>query len=425
MKYLDALSLQDTTTKASKLDADQAVLQDPAICSMKIGGKEKVISPPHRTPPPAEQSRYNALIAKLNRRGASDPIEDVAKPCHSKSDGQFGMPGDAFFSKAGSTLNPKASEFTVPEFPKQRPATFSQPSAPTVGRPSVLDFFEPTNDFPQVPDLNPKAIDDLRAWGRVFLDLLDVISHDEGQKEKLMNSLGDGRLPPPTLQPTLDNLQQQPPSGWPIPQSVQLLPGIPPISGYESSIPPVPAGLSNDINAYLLAAREGFPPTQALGNAGEHAAAVPPSVGLQTPIGLQTNLQPSAPFAPQPGMTPFPTSQAPPQAVNRPASNMPQQPGLTGSQNNGAPHANAYPHGFGPTPVSKPKGPPRPHDPRWCKQQMMYEAYLEWQRSTDTSYHKKCKDRQAKRAERQRGSKDRQKNEMERLSSEGAVEVSA
>ncbi|KAK8068125.1 hypothetical protein PG996_007237 [Apiospora saccharicola] len=397
---------------------------------MKIAGKEKVDSPPRETPPPAEQSRYNALIAKLNRRSGSDPVED-AKSRHSMSEGQFGMLGDAVFSKAGSTLNPKASEFTVSEFPKQYPATFSQPSAPTAGRPSVLDFFEPTKDSCQVPDLNPKAIDDLRAWGRVFLDLLDAISHDEGQREKLMSSLGDGRfppelLPPPGWQPNLANLeQQQPLSEWPIPQSAQLTSGIQPIPGYGDFMPPVPAGLGNDINAYLLAAREGLPPTQALGNAGGHAAAVPPPVGLQAPIGMQTNLQPNAPFAPQPGMTPFPISQAPTQAANRPAPNMPQQPGLAGPQNSGIPRANAYTHGFGPTPVSKPKGPARPNDPRWCKQQMMYEAYLEWQRSTDTSYHKKCKDRQAKRAERQRGSKDRQRNEGERLSSEGAVEVSA
>ncbi|KAK8040673.1 hypothetical protein PG991_000461 [Apiospora marii] len=397
---------------------------------MKIAGKEKVNSPPRSTPPPAEQSRYNALIAKLNKRGAFDPIEDVAKRRHSKSDGQLDMPYNAVSSKAGSTLNPKASEFTVSEFPKQHPATFSQPSAPIAGRPSVLDFFDPTKDSPQVPDLNPKAIDDLRAWGRVFLDLLDAISHDEGQKEKLMNSLGDvrfppGLLPPPALQPNLANLQQQPPSEWPIPQSAQLLPGMQPIPGCEEFMPPVPAGLCNDMNAYLLAAREVCPPTQALGHAGGHTAAVPPPIGLQAPGGLQANLQPNAPFAPQPGMAPFPISQAPPmQAVNRPVSNMPQQPGLNGPHNSGASRSNAYPHGFGPTPVSKPKGPPRPNDPRWCKQQMMYEAYLEWQRSTDTGYHKKCKDRQAKRAERQRGGKDRQKNEAERFSSEGAVGVS-
>ena len=396
---------------------------------MKIAGKEKVDSPPRNTPPPAEQSRYNALIAKLNKRGTFDPVEDDVKRRHSKSEGQVGMPGDDVVSKAGSTLNPKASEFTVPEFQKQHPATFSQPSGPTADRPSVLDFFEPTKDLPQVPDLNPKAIDDLRAWGRVFLDLLDAISHDEGQKEKLMNSLGDGRFPPglfppPALQPNLATLQQQLPSEWPIPQRGQLPPGMQPIPGFEDLMPPVPAGLCNDINAYLLAAREVFPPTQAFGNAGGHTATMPTSVGLQTPVGSQTNMQPNAPFAPQHGMAPFPISQAPTQVANRPVSNIPQQPGLNDSQNSGAPRSNAYPHGFGPTPVSKPKGPPRPNDPRWCKQQMMYEAYLEWQRSTDTGYHKKCKDRQAKRAERQRSGKDRQRNEVETFSSEGAVEVS-
>ncbi|KAK8073627.1 hypothetical protein PG994_004526 [Apiospora phragmitis] len=401
---------------------------------MTVGGKEKVKSP-LRKAPPAEQTRYNALIAKLNKRGASDPAEDVALSLHSISHDQAGGPSDAAFFRAGSTLNPKASEFTLTEFSKKHPATFSEPSAPKVGRPSVLDFFESTKESSQIPDLNPKAINDLRAWGRVFLDLLDAISHDDGQKEKLMSSLGDGifppgLLPPPALQPHSANLQQPPPD-WPISQSAQLFPEIQPFAGYENSMPIVPTGLCNDINAYLLAAREMFPQTQALGNAREHAAVMPTPIGLRAPVGLQnpsglqTNLQPSAPFVPQPHMAQFPISQAPTQAVNRPAPNLPQQLGLAGVQNDGAPRANAYSHGFGPTPVSKPKGPPRPGDPRWCKQQMMYEAYLEWQRSTDTGYHKKCKDRQAKRAERQRGGKDRQTSEVERPSSEGAIEASA
>ncbi|KAK8071110.1 hypothetical protein PG997_011313 [Apiospora hydei] len=226
------------------------------------------------------------------------------------------------------------------------------------------------------------------------------------------------------MQPNSANLQQ-PPSEWPVPQSTQLPPGIQPIAGYEDHMPSIPAGLYNDINAYLLAARDILPPAQALGNATGHAAGLPASIGLQAPIGTQTNLQPNAPFVPQPGMAHFPISQTPTQAANRHAPILPQQPGLAGAQSNGVPRASAYPHGFGPTPVSKPKGPPRPDDPRWCKQQMMYEAYLEWQRSTDTNYHKKCKDRQAKRAERQRASKDRQNIEVVRHSSERAVEASA
>ncbi|KAK8024266.1 hypothetical protein PG993_012332 [Apiospora rasikravindrae] len=390
---------------------------------MTVDGKEKVKSP-RRNTPPAEETRYNALIAKLNRRGTSDSVEDVALSHHSKPSGQCG-PGDAAVPRAGSTLNPKATEFTLTEFPKQHPATFSEPSAAKAGRPSILNFFESAKESPQIHDLNPKAIDDLRAWGRVFLDLLDAISHDDGQKEKLMSSLGDGvfppglgLLPPPVLQPNSTNLQL-PPSEWPICQDTQLPLGIQPIAGFENFMPSIPTGLYNDINAYLLAARDIPLPAQPLGNARGHTAGLPAS------IGLQTNLQPNAPLVPQPGMAQFPIGQAPMQATNRQAPNLPPQPGLASAQNNGAPRTTAYPHGFGPTPVSKPKGPARRDDPRWCKQQMMYEAYLEWQRSTDTNYHKKCKDRQAKRAERQRASKDRQNTEVVRHSSEGAVEASA
>ncbi|KAK8099136.1 uncharacterized protein PG998_012377 [Apiospora kogelbergensis] len=380
---------------------------------MKVGSKGKASSPP-REAPPAEETRYNALIAKLNKRSTSESAEDIAEPCHTASFGQPGGPSNAAFSNAASTLNPKASEFTLCGLPTQRPATFSQPSAPKVGRPSVLDFFKSTKESPEVSDLNPKALDDLRAWGRVFLDLLDAISQDDGEKEKLMSTLGDGRfppglLPPPSPQPDPVNLQQ-PPCEWPVPQSMHLPPGMYPLTRYGDSTSSPPMGLYNDINAHLLAARDILPQMQALGNASLQVPAMP------APIVMQTNMQPNAPFVPQP-----PVGQVPIRRVNQPAPSLPHQSGSTGSQGNGA----AYPHGYGPTPVSKPKGVPRPDDPRWCKQQLMYEAYLEWQRSTDTNYHKKCKERQAKRAERQRGGKDRQTSETKIHSSEGVVETPA
>ncbi|KAK6222836.1 hypothetical protein LQW54_000645 [Pestalotiopsis sp. IQ-011] len=57
---------------------------------------------------------------------------------------------------------------------------------------------------------------------------------------------------------------------------------------------------------------------------------------------------------------------------------------------------------FGPKPVMKPKGPPRPHDAMWHKKQQEYEAYLEHQRAQNPTYHRECRDRQAKRADRKR-----------------------
>lgn len=56
---------------------------------------------------------------------------------------------------------------------------------------------------------------------------------------------------------------------------------------------------------------------------------------------------------------------------------------------------------LGPKPVRKPRGPPRP-DIRQTMHQQEYEAYLEWKRSTNIDYAKGCKNRQARRAERQR-----------------------
>ncbi|KAI6089922.1 hypothetical protein F4821DRAFT_275555 [Hypoxylon rubiginosum] len=57
---------------------------------------------------------------------------------------------------------------------------------------------------------------------------------------------------------------------------------------------------------------------------------------------------------------------------------------------------------FGPKPVSKPRGDFCPGDPRATAQQVAYEAYLEQKRASDLSYAMQCRDRQARRAERQR-----------------------
>ncbi|KAI1778416.1 hypothetical protein F4818DRAFT_456262 [Hypoxylon cercidicola] len=57
---------------------------------------------------------------------------------------------------------------------------------------------------------------------------------------------------------------------------------------------------------------------------------------------------------------------------------------------------------FGPKPVSKPRGDFRPGDPRAAAAQIAYENYLEQKRASDMSYAMQCRERQARRAERQR-----------------------
>jgi len=57
---------------------------------------------------------------------------------------------------------------------------------------------------------------------------------------------------------------------------------------------------------------------------------------------------------------------------------------------------------FGPKPVAKPKGPFRPGDTTQAMRQQQYEEYLEHLRATDPSYAIKCKQRQARRADRRR-----------------------
>ncbi|KAI1810860.1 hypothetical protein GGS20DRAFT_149875 [Poronia punctata] len=57
---------------------------------------------------------------------------------------------------------------------------------------------------------------------------------------------------------------------------------------------------------------------------------------------------------------------------------------------------------FGPKPVAKPKGPFRPGDTVQALRQQQYEEYLEHLRATDPTYAMKCKQRQARRADRRR-----------------------
>ncbi|KAI1207307.1 uncharacterized protein F4807DRAFT_462758 [Annulohypoxylon truncatum] len=63
---------------------------------------------------------------------------------------------------------------------------------------------------------------------------------------------------------------------------------------------------------------------------------------------------------------------------------------------------------FGPKPVTKPRGPPRMNDPNFVKHQQDYEQYLEMKRSSDPEFARQCKDRQARRNERQRPSQSSQ-----------------
>ncbi|KAH9892316.1 hypothetical protein F4778DRAFT_315734 [Xylariomycetidae sp. FL2044] len=83
----------------------------------------------------------------------------------------------------------------------------------------------------------------------------------------------------------------------------------------------------------------------------------------------------------------------------QPAFQMPPivQPGQTqyGPSPAATPATFPMPHGFGPKPVRKPKI-------ANTEQQMQYEAYLEHKRATDRDFAMQCKERQARRAERQR-----------------------
>ncbi|KAI0842571.1 hypothetical protein F5Y06DRAFT_130139 [Hypoxylon sp. FL0890] len=112
------------------------------------------------------------------------------------------------------------------------------------------------------------------------------------------------------------------------------------------------------------------------------------------------------PIQPQRPVAPIPGPQRPVVPTPGPQYPVAPTPGLqsfAGPPNSGPLplHAQAQ-MAFGPKPVRKPKHPLRPGDRRATQKQQDYEQYLEVRRATDPEFARECRERQARRAERQR-----------------------
>ncbi|KAI1874017.1 uncharacterized protein JN550_002596 [Neoarthrinium moseri] len=317
-----------------------------------------------------DMRKHQAIIEKLNRKTYPDRPSLLHPDLAPVSEGQ--VSNHSGFSDASrdglqkaTTLNPQASEFLYLGKQETLPATVDHKCLlPPAGRPTVTSFSsEDTEIFPKFPNETDQSFAALDAslQAEKYRLLEARVQRMQAENVQLVRQLID-------MNASQMRFISSTPMTAPITSMLgQMLP--PPNNGTALSIPfsggPVFSSLSlgtvsqaQPLAAQVLSVSEPrtAPSTSSMPSYNGHTAGLP---------------------------TVRPTSGPPP------ANPLPLPVVLP-------------PNTMGPKPVTKPKGPPRPHDPEWNKRQLEYEAYLEHQRTVDPNYHIKCKERQSKRADRQR-----------------------
>lgn len=241
---------------------------------------------------------------------------------------------------------------------------------------------------------------------RSMLDQLEVTAANQAERDRYLNSLSKALLP--GAAPQIPGLQTHPSTRYhtglqahPAADGVFAMPFV----GANPQTFPEPGAMV--LPSFTAPVSNGA--GQALPSAGPntpfHAAPLPASAGTAPSLGHNSSVPKSSSFG-----NSNPVEETPNLQTNGSHSGLPQP---TGSR-----QSNTFPNRrgrgvatdpvpfhpiFGPKPVEKPKGPPRPHDPLWNRQQQMYEAWLEWQRSINPARHLEGKERQNKRNERRLG----------------------
>ncbi|KAI0386724.1 hypothetical protein F5Y04DRAFT_288599 [Hypomontagnella monticulosa] len=388
--------------------ATKAVMTDPAVQSMEAGGRyhsSVLASKPELKKAEEEQKRFDALISKLQKRSSShvsnlsirsqpfswpdtsdesEKPENVA-PQRASPANDSGISGvDVKHEKNKSTtLNPLASEFrsssglnnknatALVKYPLDRSenlppkTTFDSGSLPngsnggdtrsaTVG--DVQEIFAYMNELrTEIAQLKAAAASQ-QSSNKAEQNLMQQLSNIETMVTEL-------------------NLNQR---SFGLPQAPQ---GPPPLSLAPGNV------------TWPGVQPHGYIPTQpqlSSPNAG-------PQFNRPAPYHQHNAF--NAPQAP-----PFPM--APPQAGITQAPGIPMAGSLAITGPNDFSHLPLHKQAqiaFGPKPVRKPKAPSHPGDQRYAQQQLAYEEYLELRRANDPNFALQCRQRQARRAEKQLG----------------------
>ncbi|KAI0873703.1 hypothetical protein GGS24DRAFT_490519 [Hypoxylon argillaceum] len=330
----------------------------------------------------SESPQFTDLLGKLNKlcapriraftvsdkddandAGREHQTQDAANnDCLRSLSGDSGISGlSSRGRKRSSTLNPQAVEFCCPKQEKQQ--------LPVTNDPTPVPTQDPTPD-PTTPDQTPDQTP-------------DPIRRLETRVAELEAQLA--RQGPKKVQFTQPK--------WPKGNKMNKTPYGP--GGYGSMAPggsPHHPAMNNGIQGPgVYQSAPTAPPHQTspgfpMGAGGMHPNPIP-GVG-QTAPGFPPNGMPNG-------------------FVNQFNSTPPMAPPFPGYGAGGPPKpALGTPlwvkSMFGPKPVSKPDRPFRPGDCLQATRQQEYEEYLEHLRITDPSYAQRCKQRQARRADRQR-----------------------
>ncbi|KAI1499847.1 hypothetical protein F5X99DRAFT_265008 [Biscogniauxia marginata] len=408
--------------KGQQALAKKTALDDPAVKSLKLDGRDNAIDGHVFQKTNEEQNRFDALIGKLQKSAANrlraygstvarPKLSPVAKGPEkdtqdkTRTEGSIQTP-DADLKSAdtsrfvksptkdngATTLNPKALEFFSAALSQQLAQKQQQAGVSSAPRAD-----QPAMNTAQDPKLAPTFAD--------IQFLISRIEELESQIKGQPTGASHQQVPAVTqLNPTQNftghlNMHPDVPGVAPRnsmaltgPQEPQIpvglagpglnapAPGMAPPSGFQHYVPyntagMQPAGPGHHINPSLAA-----PNFQQNFNAQGPVLPTPVYPGVQ-PSGPQIVGHPTLP--PRPDVSSF----GPPVHQQNTAAG--SAPMLARSM-------------FGPKPVRKPKGPFRPGDPHQALHQQQYEEYLEWRRYNDPEYAQKCKTRQARRAERQR-----------------------
>lgn len=394
----------------------------------------------------SEGNRWDALLAKINKKSTNLPkVSNTTSEGPPLADVQTisGSDGSGRGVTNSSTLNPKASEFFQSAEVNLQPSTYHFERGHNFSRPSVIGLFN-NETVPAPAQQNDEAA--LRSLiSGIEAHLVESNRQQHATHEFLMNYLNQlhQRLPPAAPE-SGHQLQQDGLSGglaagndtvqlpgpgisaghvppgavsFPVPfhyQNVALgTYDIPPPPGF-----PAPAGIpsvSVPVNYQKEALNNSIvPPPELPAPPGVASVSAPvhyQHAALDTSAAPAT---PAVPTVPPPGLF-EPMHHASTGPVGQPTDGSfmanattaliphpKQYAGPTAHAPGGqCPPAGqihgpvVFPHG--PKPVMKPRGTPATNS-AWSKQQQEYEAYLEWRRTNDPTYHQECRNRQSKRA---------------------------
>ncbi|KAI2470936.1 hypothetical protein F4781DRAFT_155111 [Annulohypoxylon bovei var. microspora] len=431
-----------------------SIIQDPAAQRVAVSGR-RYEPPPHVPGHPQEEAeRYDSLIHKLNKPSEFSFSEAHAEQSRAilqrrhniesnenSTESKFlamgyppapgvGSMGTKNAEKKCKSLNPRASEF---QFSGQTNTGFSSPSdatyhnlpSPLGNGPSINQA--PVNDGVQAilnmvsclraevaelkaSSLHPSQSQDVGLQHQIehLQGMANRANADPGSQVPALTVQGQaGLLPAPGawqgaqlraphyggyIQP---QLQMEPQSS--MVQSQRYIPGMydsPVVSGSALAAPAAPAasaynGISYNGMGYNGTSYNGtnYSGTSYSGpsyNEQGYSAAGFNVPTLSMPSAHTFGGQPNTSFQMAPDVNTFALA-GPVSSGNIPLHQQAQM-------------------AFGPKPVRKPRGPPRMNDPHFVQHQQDYELYLEMKRAADPSYARQCRDRQARRAERQQSS---------------------